>query len=177
MSLRCIVFDADGTVRSTTVAGHYFPRRPNEWELRPNVRERFAQIDWSEVGFGVASNQAGVALGFLSELMAHQLLVDMSREAFSLVPAMASVWTPQVSKPFIQLCPHDPRGMCACRKPMPGMLTRIMAYYDVRPAETLFVGNADTDRAAAQNAGCMYQDESVFFELNEARRIRMGGTA
>ena len=162
-NIQLMIFDADGTLRNCTVPGQYFPLRSGEWVLRPQVKEKFASIDWGDVGFGVASNQSGVHLGMLSELMARELLIDMAREAFSGISDMETAFRPHIPKPFIQLCPHDPKGVCACRKPMPGMLRRIMSFYDVRPENTLFVGNADTDMQAATNAGCLFSWESEFF--------------
>lgn len=162
-NLGLICFDADSTLRDTTIPGKHFPTKPGEWVLRANVKERIAKVDWNRVGFGVASNQGGVARGMLSEVMAKNLLVDMAKEAFSLLPELAGIFLPHMPKPFIQLCPHNPDDRCSCRKPMPGMLTRIMAWYDVPPSRTLFVGNADTDQQAANNAGCLFQWESEFF--------------
>lgn len=120
--IKLYIFDADGTMRDCTVPGQHFPLTSSEWRLRPKVKVKFATIDWDTAGFGVASNQGGVAAGMLSELMARELLVDMAREALSGVPGMDTCFRPHVSKAFIQLCPHDPRGVCACRKPMPGMV-------------------------------------------------------
>jgi D-glycero-D-manno-heptose 1,7-bisphosphate phosphatase len=162
-----LVFDADGTVRETTVEGQFFPTKPGEWRIRAVVKERLAGIDWKAVGFGVASNQGGVFKGMLTEGMARQLLIEMVKEAMPPDTFDPRTFLPHIANGFIQLCPHDPRGVCSCRKPMPGMLTRIMAFYDARPERTLFVGNSDSDLKAAQNAGCMYLDEQVFFAGSE----------
>jgi histidinol phosphatase-like enzyme len=56
--IRLYVFDADGTLRRTTVPGLPCPNRPGEWELIPGVRERLARIGWGQGGarFGVATN-------------------------------------------------------------------------------------------------------------------------
>lgn len=162
-----LICDADGTIRETTVPGQWYPKAPGEWVVRPGVKERLATIDWEAVGFGVASNQGGVFLGELSESMARQLLIDMVKAVLPPDVVDDRTFLPHMSTAFIQLCPHDSRGVCSCRKPMPGMLTRIMAFYDASPQRTLFVGNADTDRQAAVNAGCMYMDEADFFAGRE----------
>ena len=161
--VKLIAFDADGTLRRCTVAGQHFPCAAGEWEILPGVREKLASIDWGTVGFGVASNQGGVAAGMLSEPVARSLLIDMARDALSLVPGMQTCFRPPLPMGFIQLCPHGSGEVCACRKPMPGMLRRIMAFYDVRSTETLFVGNADTDMQAAANAGCRFSWAREFF--------------
>lgn len=162
-----LIVDADGTCRETTVPKQWYPKAPDEWRIRPGVKERLATIDWDKVGFGVASNQGGVFLGELSEAMARKLLVDMVKAALPPDVVDDRTFLPHMATGFLQLCPHDPRGVCSCRKPMPGMLTRIMAWYDINPCRTLFVGNADTDRKAAENAGCLYMDEADFFAGRE----------
>ena len=72
--VRLYIFDADGTLRRTTVEGLPCPNRPGEWELIPGVRGRLAEIDWGRARFGVASNQGGVGLGYLSLAAARGLL-------------------------------------------------------------------------------------------------------
>lgn len=42
MSPALYVFDADGSVRETTVPGQYFPILPGEWKLRPGVVQKLA---------------------------------------------------------------------------------------------------------------------------------------
>ena len=97
--VRLYIFDADGTLRRTTVEGLPCPNRPGEWELIPGVRERLGRIDWGAARFGVASNQGGVGLGYLPLAAALGLLEEMFVEAFGvLAPPPGS----------IELCPHAP---------------------------------------------------------------------
>ena len=81
--VKLYVFDADGTLRRTTVPGLACPNRPGDWELIPGVRERLARFDWGPKGvsFGVASNQGGVGLGYLSFETARAMLVETARQA------------------------------------------------------------------------------------------------
>lgn len=153
MSPALYVFDADGTLRLTTVQGQFFPIHPGEWKLRPGVVQKLATIDWGHVGFGVASNQSGVGRGLLSGRMATVMLANMAREA------TGRPWPADV----LLHCPHLPTESCACRKPQPGMLVQLMRRYEVPPERTLFVGNADTDRLAAQRVGCTFAWENDFF--------------
>jgi D-glycero-D-manno-heptose 1,7-bisphosphate phosphatase len=152
--VRLYIFDADGTLRRTTVEGLPCPNRPGEWELIPGVRERLAEIDWSKVRFGVASNQGGVGLGYLSLAAARGLLEEMVVEAFGVrAPPPGS----------IQLCPHAPHLRCPCRKPRPEMLVRLMRRFGARPEETLFVGDMDNDEGAARAAGTGFMWAHEFF--------------
>ena len=77
--IKLYVFDADGTLRRSTVPGLPCPNKPGEWELIPGVRERLARISWGEGGarFGVATNQGGVGLGYLTLGAARGLLEAM----------------------------------------------------------------------------------------------------
>lgn len=150
-----IIFDADGTLRRCTVEGQPCPNKPGEWELIPGVKERLGQIDWGVSGtwLGIASNQAGVACGFLDEQVAYQMLDDMVVEATGRWPPTGCV----------QLCPHAVEGDCLCRKPKPLMLERVMRQWNVEPSWTLFVGDMESDRAAAIAAEVDFMWAKDFF--------------
>lgn len=154
--VRLYIFDADGTLRRTTVPGMSCPNRPGEWELIPGVRERLARIEWGGANgarFGVATNQGGVGLGYMTLAAARGLLADMVVEALGTRPPAGS----------IEICPHAPHAGCACRKPEPGMLLRLMERFRVEPAETLFVGDMERDEEAARRAGARFMWAHEFF--------------
>lgn len=158
---RLYIFDADGTLRRTRVPGQPSPRAPGEWELIPGVASCLHELSWGGDGarLGIASNQDQIAYGHVTEQMARALLLDMAVAAAGHTPPAEAV----------QLCPHALDVPCDCRKPAAGMLHRIMRYYEVMPAETLFVGDADVDAAAARNAGIAFAWASDFFERNVER--------
>ncbi len=156
--VRLYIFDADGTLRRTTVEGLACPNRPGEWELIPGVRERLAVINWSQAHFGVASNQGGVGLGYLTLAAARGLLEEMVLEAFGVRAAPPG---------SIEVCPHAPHLGCPCRKPRPEMLVRLMRRFDARPEETLFVGDMDKDEGAARAAGTRFMWAHEFFDRPE----------
>ena len=156
--VRLYIFDADGTLRRTTVPGLPCPNRPGEWELIPGVRERLAEIDWSAARFGVASNQGGVGVGYITLEAARSLLEEMVVEAFGVEPPRGS----------IELCPHAPHRGCACRKPEPEMLLRLMRRFRAEPEETLFVGDMDRDEGAARAAGTRFMWAHEFFDRQKA---------
>ena len=153
--IKLYVFDADGTLRRTTVPGQPCPNKPGEWELIPGVRERLAEIEWGPEGasFGVATNQGGVGLGYLTLGMARRLLDEMVVQAFGLKPPPGSV----------EICPHAPHSGCACRKPHPEMLLRLMRRFRATPGETLFVGDMERDEEAARRAGTHFTWAHDFF--------------
>lgn len=153
--VKLYVFDADGTLRRTTVPGLPCPNRAGEWELIPGVRERLALIEWGGGGarFGVATNQGGVGLGYLTLGAARGLVEEMVLAAFGVAAPPGS----------IEICPHAPHWRCACRKPEPGMLLRLMRRFGAAPDETLFVGDMDKDEGAARAAGTRFMWAHEFF--------------
>ena len=160
MDYRLIIFDADGTLRYCTVEGQPCPNRAGEWKLYPGVIEKLSLFNWAHpgaetgVGYGIASNQGGVGVGYFPEDTAARLLQDTFREAFGFSPSEGTV----------EMCPHVPHSGCGCRKPDPAMLNRLMELYGVSPENVLFVGDRDADRNAALNAGCDFQLASEFFD-------------
>lgn len=155
---RLIIFDADGTLRRCTVKGQPCPNKPGEWELMPGVKEKIQAFERCTHRLGVASNQAGVALGYIAESQARQLLDDM----------MLKIMDGKISRPsyMIRMCPHAPDEGCNCRKPAPGMLLELMDKLQVSASNTLFVGDMESDRQAAENAGVDFMWARDFFGWN-----------
>ncbi len=153
-SPKLLIFDADGTLRWTTVPGQPCPNRPDEWRLMPKVKEKLRSINWeSEARLGIASNQGGVALGYLSAADARSLIVDMLVEAIGYVPSGTA----------IEMCTCRPDYACGCRKPAPGMLLRIMRHFNIGARNTLYVGDLESDREAARRAGIRFMWARDFF--------------
>ncbi len=158
MKYDLIIFDADGTLRRCLVPGQVCPNEPGQWEILPGVKETLAGIDWGSpsrgrTALGIASNQAGIAWGYLTEELALRMLEETVKAAAGFRPVAGSV----------ELCPHGTREGCSCRKPQPAMLERLMAFWETTPARTLFVGDMASDREAARNAGCAFRWATAFF--------------
>jgi D-glycero-D-manno-heptose 1,7-bisphosphate phosphatase len=160
---KLIAFDADGTIRRCTVPGQPCPNKPDEWVLMPGVREVLATVDWTETHFGIASNQGGVALGFLSQDMAMDLLESMAYEALRESNANSLL-----ERRGILICPHAPQAVCSCRKPAPQMLHDLMRTFAVAPKDVLYVGDQESDRETAERAGVDFQWAKVFFGWRES---------
>lgn len=157
-----VIFDADGTLRCCTVAGQPCPHRHGEWELIAGVKERLAQVAWhipyKQIGtrFAIASNQAGIALKYMTHGSAFNLLYTMAFEAFGDVPPVD----------LIRICPHDPKAECTCRKPKPGMLLDILDITKMPNHRTLFVGDQESDEKAAWYARVDFVWACDFFRQN-----------
>lgn len=153
--VRLVIFDADDTLRRTTIPGQPCPHGDDEWELLPGVRDRLTTIDWCARGIrvAVASNQDHVGYGLIDAAAAHRLL----RAA---IDAATDCTAPD---PEIRFCPHRLEEPCECRKPAPGMLLDLMRQLEVPPSATLFVGDSPSDSEAARRAGVRFSWASEFF--------------
>lgn len=151
---KLFIFDADGTLRRSTVPNQPNPHEDDEWELLPNVKEKLQKIisQTKDGVIAIASNQGGIELGYLSRRQARKLLDALYRELTG----------KRAPKGMIQLCP-DFEKPSQCRKPRPGMLQKIMNQAGVSPKQTLFVGNSDDDRETARNAGVRFMWAKNFF--------------
>jgi D-glycero-D-manno-heptose 1,7-bisphosphate phosphatase len=54
----------------------------------------------------------------------------------------------------VYVCPHNAQDRCDCRKPAPGMFHRAAGEHNIDLAASYYVGDALTDVAAGQAAGC-----------------------
>ncbi|HUR95350.1 MAG TPA: HAD-IIIA family hydrolase [Gemmatimonadales bacterium] len=150
------IFDADDTLRRTTVPGQPCPRGAGEWTLLPGVRETLHAVRWNAPGWpklGLASNQDQIGAGLLTRTTARGLLRALAHMAAGVIPP----------EPAIQLCPHALGIACECRKPRPGMLDRIMVFYGVAADATAMVGDSEADQGAAAAAGVAFIHASDLF--------------
>lgn len=153
------IFDKD----STLIAGldNRPANTPAEQRVLPGVVEKLAALRAAGQLLAIASNQGGVAWGFLSYAQAAALLEDCAEKVGGV-----AAWA---------FCPHDPRAAvrrpvssyaceCACRKPKPGLLHALMHQLGASPEDTFFIGDDVTDAQAAQAAGIHFVWAKDFFE-------------
>lgn len=157
MGRRGVILDRDGTiidvVRDAELGVVTTAFHPDQIRLLPGAVEGMRML--AEAGFtlAIATNQPGAAKGQIPASAierTHAALLDRLREAGAPVAA-------------IEVCPHHPEGgpggdpaligPCACRKPAPGMLTRLARELDLDPAATWVIGDTPSDVVAARAAG------------------------
>lgn len=158
---RLFVFDADGTLRRSTVEGKPCPNAPGESEIVPWAAEKLASFDWTRSGFGIASNQSGVAKGYMSERTAHGMLYELAR----------SITGVSWRRDVVRMCPHPSTGGCVCRKPSPLMLFEIVAAYGADRSDAIYVGDLETDAETARAAGIEFAWAWDFFERSRGEWI------
>ena len=157
MSPKLYIFDADGTLRWTRIAGQRYPLAPDEWALMPNVAEYLSAIAWSSNGpwLAVASNQPAVGEGRLSTELAQCMLTDALIAALGRLP----------TETRIEMCTCPDWRACARKKPEPGMLTGLLRHYRVAASEAIFVGDQPIDAQAANGAGIRFVEARAFFRF------------
>ena len=154
---KLIIFDADDTLRRCTVEGQPCPNRPGEWELLPGVREKIAALP-DQTYFAIVSNQGGIGLGKMPREVAWQMLLELADQTMR-------------GRGVVYMCPHSPKDGCTCRKPSPLMLYLAMDALEVKPADTLYVGDMESDREAAKRAGVDFLWAWQFFGWSSHREV------
>lgn len=158
---RLIIFDKDGTLIGVPSPAENRPANtPEEQILLPGVAEKIAAIKAAGAKIAIASNQGGVAWGFISYAQAEALLADCAAKIG------ADAWA---------FCPHDERAAgkpnarseyavpCACRKPKPGMIIRLAKRLRAPLSQVVFAGDRPEDEQAAQAAGVRFEWADEFF--------------
>ncbi|SRR5229473_372765 len=156
MNYKLIIFDVDGTL-VTTKSGETFRKTADDWQWLPGRIEKLGDIFKQGVILGVATNQGGVAFGYMEEgLIAHE--IDRLRDVVPIQWIEICYTHPNASIPEYYHA-NDPR-----RKPGPGMLHQIMHYAQIEPIHTLMVGDRPEDEQAARNAGVAFMWADKFFK-------------
>jgi len=135
-----ILFDADGTLtpQRQGSAGDF------SFTLLPNVRSKIQELHRKDVQLGICSNQS------------KSRSLSMIQEQFEWIARELGI---SANRIMIARGEHQ--------KPSPVMLQKSMGLVYASPEETLFVGDAETDRLAAEAAGIAFQYAAEFFEWSE----------
>ena len=95
----------------------------------------------------VVTNQSGIGRGYFSELQYQEFNANF-------VGALAQEG---IHLTAVYHCPHAPgpdgMALCSCRKPLPGLLLRAIADYEVDPELSFMIGDRASDMAAGSAAG------------------------
>lgn len=152
--MKLYIFDADGTL-VTTKSGATFRKTADDWQWLPGRLEKLAELDQQGAKLAVASNQGGVAFGYMDAGDIRAALLDMAAEAH--IPYVAMCFShPKASIPEYQ--EDSPR-----RKPGPGMLLEIIAALGEAKERALMIGDRPEDEEAARAAGIAFQWADEFF--------------
>ena len=142
---RLALLDRDGVL--IVDHGHVSTREQVEWIA--GVPQAIRSLREAGYAVVIVTNQAGIAKGLYTEEQFVELMGWMASELANQGAPIAAVY----------YCPHHPtEGRppylvdCPCRKPKPGMLLRALEDAGAAPAESLMIGDKQTDMQAAQAA-------------------------
>jgi len=135
-----LILDRDGVINKDSAE---FVKSPSEWLPLPGSIGAIASLSRAGYTITVASNQSGLARG----LFGRNALRAMHRKLRALVKAEGG----RVDR--IVVCPHGPDDNCKCRKPKPGLLTRLARHYNTTLEGVPVVGDSLRDLQAAARAG------------------------
>jgi D-glycero-D-manno-heptose 1,7-bisphosphate phosphatase len=141
-----VFIDRDGTL-SEEVG---YVNHPSRFRLFPYSAAAIEVLNKSGWLAILVTNQAGVARGYFSEEVIHQVHKIM----------VESLGTDGVRLDHIYYCAHHPtvgeppyRFDCDCRKPKIGLITRAANDFDIDLASSWMVGDRYSDIEFARNAG------------------------
>lgn len=147
MTIAAVFLDRDGTINEEVG----YLRDVGQLRILDGAVRGIALLRQQNLKVIVATNQAAVARGYVSELQLQRIHRQLGR---SLRAAGAGL-------DGIYYCPHHPsegqppyRSDCSCRKPKPGMLQRAAQDWNVQLTRSFVVGDKITDLAAGLAVGC-----------------------
>lgn len=139
--MKLIVLGRDGVINYNN---DDYIRSVEQWKPIDGSIEAIARLHLAGFTVVVATNQAGLALGFfdLDDLEAmHNKLTELVEDEGGEIGA-------------IFYCPHQPSDNCKCRKPLTGMLDAIEAEFNTSLQDVIFIGNSFDDLQAGSVKDC-----------------------
>jgi D-glycero-D-manno-heptose 1,7-bisphosphate phosphatase len=137
---RWLILDRDGVINHDSAA---YIRSPADWRPIDGALAALARLHRAGFGLAVATNQSGVGRGYF-DLPTLEAIHARMRAAIAAAGGSIDA---------LAYCPHTPDDHCACRKPKPGLLLRLMAESGFAAQEAVMIGDAARDIEAAHAAG------------------------
>lgn len=146
--IKCILFDRDGTL------GELGDKRyPQSFRPYDDIPSFFARLHRAGYLVGIITNQSSIARGT-------GLGYDFSAE-FSSYGVDA-----------FEICPHDDKDNCDCRKPKSGLLLAVCKTLSITPKECVVVGDRLSDIACAINVGAAAVLVETGYGKNELEQVK-----
>ena len=140
--MKLIILDRDGVLNFDSDA---FIKSPDEWRPIPGSLEAVARLNQAGYHVVVATNQSGVARGFLNMATLnaiHQKMHDAAQRVGAHFDA-------------VFFCPHASADNCDCRKPKPGMLNTLAKRLNTTMKGVPTVGDSLRDLQSGFVVGCV----------------------
>lgn len=139
--LPAIFLDRDGVINENRAD---YVKSWQEFSFLPGALTALAQLAQMNLPIIVVSNQSAVGRGLIDRSSVDDIHRRMIADILSAGGRVDAIF----------YCPHRPEEACTCRKPQPGMLLAAAEQLHLNLAGSIFIGDAETDVQAAQQAGC-----------------------
>lgn len=146
MPIKAVFFDRDNTL--TLDEGYCHKVADFAWMA--GAEAALARLHAANIPTFIVTNQGGIAKGLFDYndmALFHAHLSRKAIEAGGLITDIA-------------FCPHHPQSpdetmrCCTCRKPEPGLFFDLAAKWDIDLANSVMIGDRDSDVIAGTKAGC-----------------------
>lgn len=134
-----IILDRDGVINQDSLA---YIKSPEEFILLPGSTAAIGRLTSAGYRIAIATNQSGIARGYYDEQQLDAIHAKM----------LAAITADGGQIDIIKYCPHMPNS-CACRKPAPGMLLAIAAFWNCSLQQIPVVGDRISDIEVALAVG------------------------
>lgn len=138
--MRLAILDRDGVINQDS---ENFICSPDDWQPIPGSLEAIAQLNQAGYRVVIATNQSGLARGFLTLEDLHQIHNKMLRQLAEVGGNIEAIF----------FCPHGPKSNCSCRKPRPGLFHDIANRLGIPLTGVPVIGDSVRDIQAANAAG------------------------
>lgn len=138
--MKYIILDRDGVINEDSDA---YIKSPDEFIPIEGSLQAIARLNRAGYKVLIATNQSGIARGYYDIAT----LDAMHAKLYRLLAAEGG------SVERIEFCPHGPDDQCTCRKPLPGMIEKLIARYQLDVSELIVVGDSLRDLEAARVVG------------------------
>ncbi len=138
---KAIFLDRDGVINKTIFRDGK-PRAPytmEDFALFEGVEEAIDLFKKAGFKLIIVTNQPDVSRGWVSRES-----VEMINQKIQELLKLDS----------IQVCYHDKKDHCSCRKPRPGMLLQGAFLFDIKMSASFMIGDRYSDLEAGYTAGC-----------------------
>ena len=139
---KAIFLDRDGVISNNQ--DHYYLTRTEDFQFNPGVFETLAELQNRGYIFIVITNQGGISQGMNSvknvDNIHDHMVALLNHEGIEIRE--------------IYYCPHhSDNEACLCRKPLPLMIEKALARYNIDPQQSWFIGDSERDVEAGKAAG------------------------
>ncbi len=135
--MQLVILDRDGVINEDS---DNYIKSVDEFVPLPGSLAAIARLNRAGYTVAVATNQSGIGRGLFDLATLRAMHDKLAR--------LLAKEGGRVDRFFY--CPHAPDDACDCRKPLPGLMQQIAAYYKVSLADVPVIGDSLRDLEAAR---------------------------